>query len=262
MLTTRLPSSITKLKQVNSSSNSTAFIHPSNSLLKEKGKCLPFLDDYVETTDIGFETRVHHKPTFTDQYLRWEPFSPLKGKISLISTLVHQVLMICAKRRLNGEIVRIKKILLDDGYPKNVVNAQIAKKIAQFSILKRFGPEKCPVHLRVPWIATNLEKEIKTAVESCYGSVSIRLVFTSKRTLPMARKDVLPTSQKSFVIYEYKYHCDSRYVGQTSQPHKISVNSKNANCVVFVKIMVYLKRVRNNAVKPLHKKRNCLLRFK
>ena len=117
------------------------------------------------------------------------------------------------------EIERIKKILLDNGYPKNVINTQITKKIAQFPTLKRFGPEKCPVYLRVPWIgkpSTNWEKEVKTAVESCYGSVSTRLVFTSKRMLPVARKEVLPAIQKSFVIYEYKCHCDSRYVGRTS----------------------------------------------
>ena len=35
--------------------------------------------------------------------------------------------------------------------------------------------------------------------------------------LPVARKDVLPTTPKSSVIYEYKCHCDSRYVGRTSQ---------------------------------------------
>ena len=35
--------------------------------------------------------------------------------------------------------------------------------------------------------------------------------------LLVARKDVLPTTQKNFVIYEYKCHCDSRYVGRTSQ---------------------------------------------
>ena len=35
--------------------------------------------------------------------------------------------------------------------------------------------------------------------------------------LAMVRKDVLPTIQKSFVIYEYKCHCVSRYVEQTSQ---------------------------------------------
>ena len=65
--------------------------------------------------------------------------------------------------------------------------------------------------------STNLEEEVKTAVESCYGSVSTRLVFTSKRMLPVARKDVLPTTHKSSVIYEYKCYCDNRYVGPTSQ---------------------------------------------
>ena len=33
----------------------------------------------------------------------------------------------------------------------------------------------------------------------------------------MGRKDVLPTTQRSFVIYEYKSHCDRRYLGRTSQ---------------------------------------------
>ena len=35
--------------------------------------------------------------------------------------------------------------------------------------------------------------------------------------LPVAREDVLPTIQKNFVIYKYKYHCGSRYVGRISQ---------------------------------------------
>ena len=89
--------------------------------------------------------------------MRWESFSPLKRKISLISTLVHRALMICTKRRLNEEIEQIKKILLDNGYSKNIINTQITKKIAQFSTLKRFGPEKCPVYLRVPWIGKPLQ---------------------------------------------------------------------------------------------------------
>ena len=51
-----------------------------------------------------------------------------------------------------------------DGLPIQETNAQIAKKIVQFSTLKRFGPEKCSVCLRVPWIdkpSTNLEKKSK-----------------------------------------------------------------------------------------------------
>ena len=47
-------------------------------------KCLPFLDVYIKRTDVGFETSVYWKLTFTGQYLRWESFSPLKRKISPI----------------------------------------------------------------------------------------------------------------------------------------------------------------------------------
>ena len=85
---------------------------------------------------------------------------------------------------------------------------------------KRFGPEKCPVYLRVPCIrkaSIGLDKNVKMAVESCYGSITTRVVFTYKRMLPVARKDVLPTTLKSSVIYEYSCHCDSKYVGRTSQ---------------------------------------------
>ena len=65
-------------------------LHPSLKFTfeKEKGKYLPFLDVCVERTDAGLETSVYRKPTFTGQYLRWESLSPLKRKISLISTLV------------------------------------------------------------------------------------------------------------------------------------------------------------------------------
>ena len=99
-------------------------LHPSLKFTfeKEKGKCLPF-------HDVGFETSVYRKPAFTDQYLCWESFSPLKSKINLISTLVHRALIIFTKRRLNGEIERIKKRLLDNGYPKNVINIRSQGKL-------------------------------------------------------------------------------------------------------------------------------------
>ena len=129
-------------------------LHPSLKFTfeKEKNNCLPFLDVNVERTATGFETSVYRKPTFTGQYLRWESFSPTKQKTNLISTLVHRALMICTKSKLNEEIKHIKNILLDNGYPESIIDCNISKKIAQFSMPKRFGPEKCPVYLRVPWI--------------------------------------------------------------------------------------------------------------
>ena len=119
---------------------------------KEKNNCLPFLDVYVDQTVTGFETSVYRKPTFTGQYLCWESFNPTKQKTNLISTLIHRALMICTKSKLNEEIKHIKNILLDNGYPESIIDSNISKKIAPFFMPKRFGPEKYPMYLRVPWI--------------------------------------------------------------------------------------------------------------
>ena len=128
--------------------------------------------------------------------------------------------MICSKSKLKGEINRIKEILLDNGYPEEFVLKQISKKITQLSNPKQFGPDKCPVYLRVNYTgkaSLTLEKNVRTAVENCYGSVAVWSVFISRQMLPTSRKDVLPALQTSSVIYECKCHCDSRYVGRTSQ---------------------------------------------
>ena len=76
------------------------------------------------------------------------------------------------------------------------------------------------MYLRVSWIgkaSSSLDKNVEMAVESCYGSITTRVIFTFKRMLPVVRKNVLLTTLKSSVIYEYLCHCDSRYVGRTSQ---------------------------------------------
>ena len=48
------------------------------------------------------------------------------------------------KRRLNGEIERVKKILLDNGYPKNVINVQITKKNRPVFLPYAIRPRKVP----------------------------------------------------------------------------------------------------------------------
>ena len=129
--------------------------------------------------------------------------------------------MICTKNKLKQEIDFIKKILLDNGYPEDmIVHKHIPKKIVQFSTAKPFGPEKCPVYLKAQWIdsvSQHLEHQVKSAVQNCYGAVSPRLIFSSQCMLPAAKKDVLPANQRSMVIYEHECHCDSRYVGRTTQ---------------------------------------------
>ena len=86
-----MPSAISNILLSNHEAQADEFLtklnclHPSLKFTfeKEKGKCVPFLDIYVKRIDVGLETSVYWKPTFTGQYLRWESFSFLKCKISL-----------------------------------------------------------------------------------------------------------------------------------------------------------------------------------
>ena len=61
------------------------------------------------------------------------------------------------------------------------------------------------------------ERKIKLSINNCFGAVQPRVIFSTRRILPAIHKDVLPTFQQSNVVYEYVCHCDSRYVGRTSQ---------------------------------------------
>ena len=88
---------------------------------KEKNNSLPFLDVHFKPTKTNYETSVYRKPTFTGQYLRWESFSPMKRKTSLISRLVHRVLKICSKsNQLQKKSTGEKKSYLTMDIPKRL----------------------------------------------------------------------------------------------------------------------------------------------
>ena len=118
-----------------------------------------FLDVLVEKSDTGFLTSVYRKPTFSGLYTRWGSFCPKQRKISLIKTLTHEKLT-----KLDSELEKLTKIFLENGYPEDVISVNIKEKIGNFSADVKFGPQKCPVCLKLPWIGDSslrFERQIK-----------------------------------------------------------------------------------------------------
>ena len=128
--------------------------------------------------------------------------------------------MICSKRKLNPELDKILSILLENGYPENLVKSTIKRKLQQLNLNPVHTVKKSPVYLHIPWIenvSMKFEKQITSAVKRCFFSVEPRVVFTIRQLLPATKKDVLPSHHQNNVIYQFLCHCDSRYVGRTSQ---------------------------------------------
>ena len=77
---------------------------------------------------------------------------------------------------------------------------------------KTFGPEKCPVYLKLPWIgnvSSKFENQINKAITSCFYAVKPRVVYSTRVMLPSAKKDSVPTTQKSCAIYEFSCRCEA-----------------------------------------------------
>ena len=82
--------------------------------------------------------------------------------------------MICSKTELGSELDKIKQLLIENGYPADVLLSCINQKLANFAAEKKFGSEKCPVYLKLPWIGKNSSKfeyQISKAITSCFCAV-------------------------------------------------------------------------------------------
>ena len=104
--------------------------------------------------------------------------------------------------------------------PGHAINSALKRKLQQLNSNPVHTVKKCPIYLHIPWIenvSMKFEKQITSAVKRCFFSVEPRVIFNTRQLLPAIKKDVLPSHHHSNVIYQFVCHCDSRYVGRTSQ---------------------------------------------
>ena len=116
--------------------------------------------------------------------------------------------MICSKTKLGSELDKTKQLLIENGYPADVLLSCINQKLANFAAEKPIGPEKCPVYLKLPWVgnvSSKFENQISKAITSCYHAVKPSVVYNTRVMLPSAKKDCVPITQKSYVVYEFSY---------------------------------------------------------
>ena len=128
--------------------------------------------------------------------------------------------MICSKSKLDLELGKIRSILLENGYPEHPINSAFKRKLQLLNSNPVHAVKKCLVYLHIPWIGNvsmKFEKQITSAVKRCFFFVKLRVIFNTRQHLPAIKKDVLLSHHQSNVIYQFVSHCDSRYVGRTSQ---------------------------------------------
>ena len=195
---------------------------------KESNNTINFLDVSIQREDNNIITDIYRKPTFTGEAMKWSSFSPSSSKTKLISTLVDRAMKICSPSRLNSEILRLKTLFRQNGYPDEVVEKTIMRKL-----LKKPDDDELTdnnfrhVYLRLPYIGQTSHrygKIMSRAISETYDSVRLKCIFQTRKVPVKSSKDVLPTLCKSNVIYLFVCQCEKAYVGRTTQSLKTRVD--------------------------------------
>ena len=216
----------------------------------ESDGCLPFMDVLVTRRSEGLVRSLYRKPTFTGLYLRWDSFSPTNQKINLIRSLTSRAIKICSACTLEQEISELKGLFGKNGYPSRVVNRTIQTMMDRHRTATQTAitphPARPPEYiiLRLPWLGPVSERYRKLTcdlITNSFSQVYPRVVFTSRSAFSGRAKDVIPTSQKSHIVYQYTCSCALTYVGKTTQclsfrmkqhiPEKLFAQSPDLKCL-------------------------------
>ena len=187
----------------------------------ENNGTLSFLDVSISRNmdTHNMDTTIYRKPTLTGLYIPWSSFTPTKSKTHLVKAHVYRAHRICSPHLLDEELERLLTIMTKNGYPKTLLMNLINQKPTLEKTIT-FGPERCPVVLRLPWVgagSSRVEKEVRNIVCSSYPCVKLYVIFGTTRAFSV-KKDVLPTLSKSNLIYFFQCrNCENRYVGRTFQ---------------------------------------------
>ena len=70
-----------------------------------------------------------------------------------------------------------------------------------------FGPEKCPIYLKLPWIgnfSSKFENQISKAIKSCFYAVKPRVVYNTRVMLPSAKKIAFLPLKKAVLFMNFR----------------------------------------------------------
>ena len=99
----------------------------------EKDGAMPFLDVNIFREKGKFVTNVYRKETFTGVYTNFSSFIPLEYKFGLAYTLLHRCFnLVSDMSKCHLEVVKVKEILVNNGYPRKIVDACVFKFLNKF----------------------------------------------------------------------------------------------------------------------------------
>uniref|UniRef100_A0A5S6Q348 Reverse transcriptase domain-containing protein n=1 Tax=Trichuris muris TaxID=70415 RepID=A0A5S6Q348_TRIMR len=193
---------------------------------EENGK-LAFLDCLVIRDQGHIKTKVFRKPTNSERYLNFHSNHPLFVKKGIITGMVDRAYSLCHVQYLADEIKYIKRILLQNGYPKYFMETTIRERMLKLQIPGRPAHKRQVEEPGLKSICIPYYPGIGEGIRKIARTIGYRVVFKSLPSLfSLLRSDkvkIQPDGQAG-VVYCIKSNCGARYIGETRHtlPHRLN----------------------------------------
>ena len=180
---------------------------------------ISFLDVKITRLSNGCHQReIFRKSTSTNQYIHFDSFVPRHLKQNLIRCLVSRARAICTPDRIQNELLIIKQIFMQNGYPENLVDKTINSMRDK---AKPTTVEKKGAYIALPFkgdsVAQLITRRLTKGIEETYKAAKLFIHFSSTCLGTSQLKDKIPCFTTSFCVYSFTCSCGTSYIGRTTR---------------------------------------------
>jgi len=194
-----------------------------------EGDRLNFLDLTIIKQDNTLIFDWFRKPTFSGRFLNYHSHHPFTHKRGTMYGLIDRVIRLSHPRFHENNFDHIIKVLLDNGYPLDLIFSSIRRRLYTRSYGNRTKSNEQEKRASIPYFVIPYVSCVSKNFIHFFKNISFsKLAFSCYNKLNKfikVLKDVLPVSSRSNVVYKINcLDCDASYVGQTKRALSIRVN--------------------------------------
>ena len=188
----------------------------------EKHNTIPYLDIKIIKKKNQIITNWYAKPTSSGRIMNYFSSQPKNQKINTAHNLINRALDNSHEKFQKENILKIKTILYENNYPKNLTNTLIKKKLykitkeSETNVNEEKDKQK---HFSIKYIAGLTNKQITTnnnMIPAYKANKTLNTIFTNT-------KSTINKLQQNNVVYEIKclgnneQQCEKVYIGTTKR---------------------------------------------
>lgn len=164
------------------------------------------------------------KPTSSGRLLNYNSHHPFSQKSSVIKNMLWKCCNFSDLKYKEENLQKIRKILLQNDYPKNLTDRLIKDYLSRLSVLNVHPEAKEQArYFKFPFI-NGLTQNIQRIVENDSHKLALYNIHTTQ-PLFTKLKDKVDKNERTNVIYQINCNdCEATYIGQTKQHLKKRVN--------------------------------------